>query len=245
MGLTNLFDGLAEVAKLQIIAYSDENFENATGETFEVMYNPNTFNETFGTEYSPQRPIGATAETMAFQGQPSNSVSFDFLFDGTGVSGVGGTAADLNPTADNPGYVQEQINAFMNITQLYVGEEHRTNHLELSWGTFHFYGVMERATVTYKLFHSSGAPLRATINATFKQTVSREEQAALARRSSPDLTHFRVVKSGETLPLIAKRIYGDSNMYLEIARVNNLNNFRKLKAGQELVLPPINKKENG
>lgn len=242
MGLANLFDGLAEVAKLRIIAYSDENFRNQTGETFDVMYNPNTFSETFGTEYAPQRPIGATAETQTFQGQPSNKVTFDFLFDGTGVSGVGGTAVDLNPSVNNPGYVQEQINAFMNITQLYVGEEHHTNHLELSWGTFHFFGVMERATVTYKLFHSSGAPLRATINATFKQTVSREEQAALARRSSPDLTHFRIVKAGETLPLIAKKIYGDSSFYLEIARVNNLNNFRKLEAGQRLVLPPVNKK---
>jgi len=241
MGLLNLFDGLAEVAKLTIIAYSDENFQNQTGETFSVMYNPNTFSESFGTEYAPQRAIGGTADTQSFQGQPSNTVSFDFLFDGTGVSGVGSTAVDLNPAAGGVGYVKEQIDAFMNITQLYVGEEHRTNHLELSWGTFHFYGVMERATVTYKLFHSSGAPLRATINATFKQTVSREEQAALARRSSPDLTHFRLVKAGETLPLIAQKVYGDSSLYLEIARVNDINNIRRLTPGQQLVLPPINK----
>jgi LysM repeat protein len=245
MGLTNLFDGLSEIAKLTIIAYSDENFQNKTGETFEVMYNPNTFSENFGTVYSPQRSIGGTADTQSFMGQPSNSVSFDFLFDGTGVSGVGSSAIDLNPDVGKVGYVQEQIDAFMNIAQLYVGEEHRTNHLELSWGTFHFYGVMERATVTYKLFHSSGAPLRANVNATFTQTVSREEQAALARRRSPDLTHFRIVKAGETLPLIAKKVYGDSKYYLEIARVNNINNFRKLKAGQQLVLPPVDKKENG
>ena len=245
MGLLNLFDGLAGVEKLTIIAYSDENFQNETGETFAAMYNPNTFSENFGTVYSPQRAIGGTADTQSFMGQPSNTVSFDFLFDGTGVSGVGSSAIDLNPDVGNVGYVQEQINAFMQIAQLYVGEEHRTNHLELSWGTFHFYGVMERATVTYKLFHSSGAPLRANINATFRQTVSREEQAALARRTSPDLTHFRVVKTGETLPLIAKKIYGDSRYYLEIARVNGINNFRKLKAGQQLVLPPLDKKENG
>lgn len=117
--------------------------------------------------------------------------------------------------------------------------------MELSWGTFHFYGVMQRATVTYKLFHSSGAPLRANINASFVQTVSREEQAALARRQSPDLTHFRIVNNGETLPLIAKKVYGDSKYYLEIARVNNINNFRRLKPGMQLILPPIDKKQNG
>ena len=245
MGLTDLFDGLAEVAKLKIIAYKKEDFTVQVGKEFIVMYNPNTFSENFGTVHAPVRPIGATADTLSFQGQPSNTVSFDFLFDGTGVSGVGSTAIDLNPDVNKVGYVQEQIDEFMKIAQLYGGEEHRTNFLELSWGTFHFYGVMEKATVTYKLFHSSGAPLRANINATFKQTVSREEQAALARRQSPDLTHFKIVKEGETLPLIAKKTYGDSKYYLEIARVNNINNFRRLKAGQQLVLPPIDKKENG
>ena len=241
MGLLNLFDGLAEVAKLTIIAYSDENFQNKTGDQFVVMYNPNTFSENYGTVYAPQRPIGATADTQAFMGQPSTSVSFDFLFDGTGVSGVGKSAIDLNPNVGKVDYVQKEIDKFLEITKLYNGDVHRTNHLELSWGTFHFYGVMERATITYKLFHSSGAPLRANINATFNQTVSREVQAALARRKSPDLTHFRIVKAGETLPLIAKKVYGDSKYYLEIARVNNINNFRKLKAGQQLVLPPIEK----
>lgn len=245
MGLLNLFDGLAKVEKLTIIAYSDENFQNETGDKFSVMYNPNTFSENFGTVYSPQRAIGGTADTQSFMGQPSNTVSFDFLFDGTGVSGVGSSSIDLNPDVGNVENVRKQIDAFMQIAQLYVGEEHRTNHLELSWGTFHFYGVMEKATVTYKLFHSSGAPLRASINATFKQTVSREEQAALARRTSPDLTHFKIVKEGETLPQIAKKTYGDSKYYLEIARVNNINNFRNLKAGQQLVLPPIDKTENG
>ncbi|MCK5703624.1 MAG: LysM peptidoglycan-binding domain-containing protein, partial [Cyclobacteriaceae bacterium] len=68
---------------------------------------------------------------------------------------------------------------------------------------------------------------------------------AEARLQSPDLTHFKIVKEGETLPLIAKKIYGDSKYYLEIARVNNINNFRRLKTGQQLVLPPIDKKENG
>ena len=141
-------------------------------------------------------------------------------------------------------FLQEQIDAFLLITQGLNGTTHEPNFLQLNWGTFIFNGVMESATVTYKLFHSSGAPLRASINASFKQSVSRTEQTAQARLQSPDLTHFKIVKEGETLPLIAKKIYGDSKYYLEIARVNNINNFRRLKAGQQLVLPPIDKKEN-
>ena len=245
MGLLNLFDGLAEVAKLTIEAYEDVDFTTKTGDKFTVMYNPNTFSQNYRSVWIDETPQGGSADTQAYRRLKSDSVSFDFLFDGTGVSGVGGTSVDLNPKVGEVGYVQEQINLFLAITQGLNGSTHEPNFLQLSWGTFIFNGVMESATVTYKLFHSSGAPLRANINATFKQSVSRTEQAAQARLTSPDLTHFKIVNEGETLPLIAKKIYGDSKYYLEIARVNNINNFRKLKAGQQLVLPPIDKKENG
>jgi LysM repeat protein len=241
MGLLNLFDGLAEVAKLTIEAFEDVDFRNSTGNKFTVMYNPNTFSQNYRSVWIDETPQGGSAETQAYRRLKSDSVTFDFLFDGTGVSGVGGTSIDLNPKVGEVGYVQEQINSFLAITQGLNGSTHEPNFLQLSWGTFIFNGVMQSATVTYKLFHSSGAPLRANINATFKQSVSRTEQAAEARLTSPDLTHFKIVNEGETLPLISQKIYGDSKYYLEIARVNNINNFRKLKVGQQLVLPPIEK----
>lgn len=40
---------------------------------------------------------------------------------------------------------------------------------------------------------------------------------------------------------MTKRIYGDSKYYLEVARVNKLTTFRKLKTGQQLIFPPIQK----
>ena len=241
MGLTNLFDGLAEVAKLTIQAFEDANFGKSKGDKFPVMYNPNTFSQNYHSVWIGETPPGGTADNQTYRRLKSDSVSFDFLFDGTGVSGVGNTSIDLNKEVKEVGYVNQQIEKFLEITQGLNGSTHEPNFLQLSWGTFLFNGVMESATITYKLFHSSGAPLRANVNAVFKQSVSRTEQAAQARLKSPDLTHFRIVKAGETLPLIAQKVYGDSKYYLEIARVNNINNFRKLKAGQQLVLPPIEK----
>lgn len=245
MGLTDLFDSLAEVAKLTIEAYEDADFSNATGEKFVVMYNPNTFSQNYRSVWAGEASPGGTASTQSYRRLESDSVSFEFLFDGTGVSGVGGTSVDLNPKAKERGYVQERIDAFLKITQGINSSTHEPNFLQLNWGTFIFNGVLESAAITYKLFHSSGAPLRATINAAFRKSVSRTEQAAAARKQSPDLTHFRVVKAGETLPLIARKVYGDPKMYLEIARVNNISNFRKLSPGQQLVLPPVDKKEHG
>jgi nucleoid-associated protein YgaU len=52
------------------------------------------------------------------------------------------------------------------------------------------------------------------------------------------------VKAGDTLPWLCYNIYGDSRYYLEIARVNKLINFRKLREGDELYFPPIAKSAN-
>ncbi len=245
MGLTDLFDGLAEVAKLKIFAYTDEGFGTKTGEEFEVMYNPNTYSQNYKSVWIEASAEGSSADDLKYRRLKSDSVAFEFLFDGTGVSGNGDTAFSLTSTPIEPDYVEKQLEDFLKITQGLNSSTHEPNFVQLSWGNFIFQGVMESANITYKLFHPSGVPLRATINATFKQTVSQPEQAAAARLESPDLTHFRLVEEGETLPLIANKVYDDPSLYLEIARVNNINNFRKLKVGQQLVLPPIDKKNNG
>jgi len=60
-----------------------------------------------------------------------------------------------------------------------------------------------------------------------------------ANNKSPDLTHLIEIKQGDTLPLICNRVYGDPSYYMEVARYNNLVNFRKLVPGTKLYLPPI------
>jgi nucleoid-associated protein YgaU len=53
------------------------------------------------------------------------------------------------------------------------------------------------------------------------------------------LTHSRIVKSGDTLPLLSKEIYGNSAYYLQLAQANNLDDFRNLQPGQEIFFPPL------
>jgi nucleoid-associated protein YgaU len=66
---------------------------------------------------------------------------------------------------------------------------------------------------------------------------------ATERRESPDLTHLRVIRDGEKLQDHVVSIYGDAGLYLEVARVNRLVNFRRLTTGQTLVFPPVNKSD--
>jgi nucleoid-associated protein YgaU len=95
--------------------------------------------------------------------------------------------------------------------------------------------------ITFKLFKPDGTPLRATARAKFKGFVEDDLRVAMENNSSPDLTHVREVKKGDTLPLMSFRIYGDSKYYLEVAKANRITNFRKLEVGQRIFFPPIEK----
>lgn len=266
MGLQDIFSPLGGLEKLKITAFQDDTYEAATA-TYVVIYNPTTFSQQFTSKWIPEEGVDPDGKKYQFRTLESDSVSFEFLFDATGASPPGNDVAggtDLSYLGDDAlnkdliqtggdsnkssieiiqsdGHVDRAIREFLDITQNIKSDTHTPNYLQINWGAYEFRGVLGSATINYKLFNSSGLPIRATISAEFDQSLSREEQAAEAGRNSADLTHKRLVKDGDSLPLIAKRIYGDPSFYVEIAKVNNLNNFRRLAVGQELVLPPIKK----
>jgi nucleoid-associated protein YgaU len=66
-----------------------------------------------------------------------------------------------------------------------------------------------------------------------------QTRVALAQDESPDLTHVRLIKDGDTLPALCHAIYGDPLRYLQVASVNGLDDFRRLEAGTRLVFPPL------
>jgi len=108
------------------------------------------------------------------------------------------------------------------------------------WGSFIMTGVLASANVTYTMFAPDGSPLRAKMSITIKEhTESRLLVKALTLQS-PDLSKSITVQEGDTLPLLCYREYGDASYYLKVAQANNLNNYRHLKQGTELLFPPIN-----
>lgn len=263
MALTDIFSLKGGLEKLKITSFEDDMYETATA-TYVVMYNPTTFNRTFSSHWIPEEGTNQDAKQYQYRALESDEISFEFLFDATGASppgkdvpgGVnldylGDESINKDLISDNKKnaieiinddkHVDRAIKEFLDITHYVKSETHTPGYLQINWGAFEFRGVLKSATVNYKLFNSSGLPIRATVNADFVESLSREEQAEEKRLQSADLTHRRTVKAGDTLALISKKVYDDPAFYIEIAKVNNLNNFRNLKMGQQLVLPPIKK----
>ncbi|MCE4564234.1 LysM peptidoglycan-binding domain-containing protein [Maribellus sp. CM-23] len=234
-----------ELVKLQIKAYSDEQFNNevANGE-FRTLLNPEKYVFKYKVEQNSQQASGTSSSAPRYNRTPPEDLDLEFIFDRTGVLlnyGDPSTASDDHLSVDEGVGIADDVDQFKRVVFDYNGDEHRPNYLIITWGALLFKGVLTEMDITFKLFKSDGTPLRATATAKFKGFIEDNLRVALENNNSPDLTHVRVVTEGDTLPLMTFRIYGDSKYYLEVAKVNKITNFRKLKVGQQIFFPPIEK----
>ena len=175
----------------------------------------------------------------------------ELIFDGSGVDvdAFGGTNLDVS--AAGPARrrsVGDQVKAFLRTCYDVRSDTHEPARLRLTWDKgvlgANFECRLQSVDVHYTSFDRDGSPLRAELSAVFVEAVDPSKKAAMARLSSPDLTHRRVVVAGDTLPLLCDEIYGSAAHYLRVAEVNGLDDFRMLKPGQELSFPPFARQED-
>jgi nucleoid-associated protein YgaU len=100
---------------------------------------------------------------------------------------------------------------------------------------------LKSVDINYTTFDADGSPLHAELAAQFLEDLAPKKKSALDNLLSPDLTHRRLVKAGDTLPLLCRDIYGTPEHYLRVAEANGLDDFRHLIPGQELLFPPYAK----
>ncbi len=233
-----MLDGI--LLKMLVLSYlTDADGNKLFPLPFPVMYNPESFSKNLTVEYQCKGGPGDDRTELSFYKTSTGDVSFEFLFDATGASN-NGIQSEVAGALQG---VDVQIALFKQLTAERNPISHQPPKLTLVWGTFIFDCRLVSMTTNYTLFSSIGRPLRAKVNATFKGDEPRSIISAIAKLFSADLTHVHLVKAGETLPMIAKRIYGNPAYYMEIAKVNQLKNFRSIKPGTELILPPVNKLE--
>lgn len=213
--------------KLLIKAYEKPDYSGAASAEFEAFVNPNELTLAYEMEYDSAQGSGTTNSRMEFKKVKPGDLTLSFMVDGTGANG-------------RPADVRKLIELFQTVTG-YNGAIHRPSYLKVVWGTLVKRCVLKSASIAYKLFRPDGAPLRAVISATFTDNSDDQTRVAVAQDSSPDMTHVRQVQAGDTLPLLCYRIYGDPRRYVDVARANGLNDFRRLDPGTRLRFPPVAK----
>jgi len=214
--------------RLVIKAYQQANYSGHATSEFEAYVNPSEITLAYEVEYDAAQGAGATNSQMNFKRMKPGDMSLTFFLDGTGANG-------------RPCDVQEKVRQFQLVTG-YNGNIHRPNYLKIGWGTLTIRRcVLKSASIVYKLFKPNGVPLRAVITAAFSDNSDEQTRVATAQDQSSDLTHFRLVKAGDTLPLLCHELYGDPGLYLRVARANGLDDFRDLIPGTRLAFPPLEK----
>jgi len=210
---------------------------------YTALVNPDEIKKTFRNEYSQKQASGTTAANLKFNKQTPSNLTISLLFDGTGV-----LANDRAPGSNllsniKPVSVMDQLDKFNKVVYDYNSDNHEPNIVQIKLGSLTLLDSAKLLSIdlTYNLFKPSGDPLRAKATCTFATSVSDEIRTKQENPKSPDLTHIRVVSDGDALPLMCYEIYGDSKYYLEVARVNKLNDFRTLKAGDKIFFPPLDK----
>ena len=224
-----------KLEKIRIMAYNNPDYadNHKVGDTFKAIINPESYVLDYKVEFNEGQGHGTSTATQRFNLKKPEEISFDFLFDSTGI--ISGIKTES---------VFDEVNSFREMLLAYDSQSHEPKHFKLIWGHLLFKGRCNALSITYKLFNPDGSPIRAVCKAGFKGSIEESLRVAIEAPQSPDLTHYRTVKQGDTLPLMCFHIYGDSKYYLQVARANKLHNFRDIKPGTELFFPPLIKPSN-
>lgn len=214
--------------KLLILAYTTPDYSGSPVNIFKSYVNPNEITLSYELEYDSAQGSGTTNSRMEFKKQKPGDLSLTFFIDGTGANG-------------NYIDVQAAIEQFKTVTG-FNGDIHRPNYLMVNWGTLTVKRcVLKSASIAYKLFRPSGIPLRAVITAVFTDNSDDKTRVATEQKQSPDLTHLRVTKAGDNLPMLCNQIYGNPHLYLRVAQANGINDFRNIPPGTRVFFPPLEK----
>ena len=219
---------MGSLVKMKIIAFSDEKFSSKVGKDYTLILNPESLKWDRTIEYNDQQAMDNSESSSKYKETRGEQLSFDTVIDCTGV--VDSTRVDL-PT---------EVNQLKKAIYEYNGEIHRPNYVGIYWGSgLIFQGVLTNFDISYTLFEPDGTPLRAKISLKFSPYTAPTTVAKKAGDSSPDLTHMVNVVAGNNLSQLSQDIFNTRQYYVQLAEINQLDKFRHLKPGTQLLFPPI------
>jgi len=213
-------------------------------DSYQLQINPGSVSCSFGKNEGSDEPASADGGAIP-QKSPTyfkETISFSFTLDLTGVipSVPDGDFYWMLPSEIS--YVmglEDSIEKLKGVTILPLRSTHAPPFVHLIWGDISLKGVVTDLGIEYTYFNSLGSAIRAEISLTIEEFINRDVEES--KYQSPDITRIPTIKAGDTLPAFCKKYYGDKRYYLKIADINDLPSFRRLKLGEKLLFPPLEK----
>lgn len=218
-----------EKLKIEIYRKRERRRPDKIANDFVAMFNPESFIQEISNDFNQQPGVAGTISELGYGSTTPRKLNFKLIVDDSLKTNL----------SSNP--LDDRIEKFMKTAAFINGDIHEPPFLRVKWGTYSFDCRIESLEVKYTLFDRGGNALRAELDVAFLEDVTTQIKQRQLKLSSPDLTHIKVVKKGDTLPMMAKEIYGSPNYYIQVALHNKLDNFRKLQPGMKIHFPPIQK----
>jgi hypothetical protein len=210
--------------KARETAYVEALLGTFKGQRAEVIFNPAEYSLEKGNQFGSTALPGLSNPITSFVNGNADVLTMELFFD---------TYTDRQ-SAD----VREETNKIARLLEI-DPEIHAPPPVKFVWGPLSFRAVIERLNQRFTMFREDGVPVRATLNVTFKEYKTIEEQLSEKPNQSSDWTKRRVLTERDTLNMIAAVEYGDPALWRLIADENNIDNPRLLEAGREIRLPPL------
>lgn len=201
------------------------------GDTINCLLNPTELTVAKSVTWQAGDAKGTNAPKLRFQGGQSATLTLTLLIDttheGSDVTEHTNKLLDLMKVDSSlPGADSQRSSA-------------RPPWVEFHWGKLHsFKAVLERLSLRFTYFASSGMPLRAKADLTLKQ-FDDEDVRPLQNPTShtPTLHSVHTTMSGDTLDRLAARYYQDPTRWRLIAHANGVVDPFDLPVGVPLRIP--------
>jgi nucleoid-associated protein YgaU len=187
-----------------------------------VTFNPAEYSIQKANQFASAPLPGLSNPIVSFVSGDADVLTMDLFFD----TYTDGGSADVREETG-------KISVLLDIDP----ELHAPPPVLFIWGPLRFKAVIERLSQRFTMFREDGVPVRATLNVTFREYRTIEDQLNPPRQSS-DWSKRRVIAENDRLCLIAAVEYEDPAEWRLIADANDIANPRLLEPGREILLPP-------
>ncbi|MBL6670099.1 MAG: hypothetical protein ISP72_08265 [Flavobacteriaceae bacterium] len=227
-----IYNLVSDSNHLTITGYTDKDYKNKKSD-YSLQTGPDSFDITIGDTVSSTSSTDSegTSQTKNPPTRRLRQLKCTFLIDNTGLMPT--LPQGCNSVGENIGL---SLKLLKDIILTPDQEIHDSLFVGVQWGEFNFKGKCVAFSQNFTFFHNS-TPLRAKIDL----TLMGEIEADTATWRSPDITRIPTVTQGDSIAQLCEEYYQNRNYYIQIAKLNNLPTFRRLKEGQSIEFPPIKK----
>jgi contractile injection system tube protein len=208
------------------------------GTRYEVLFNPAEYSIEKGNTFQSTSLPGLSTPVTQFVTGNADTLSMELYFDTYAKSSRQGNVVLRED-------VRRYTRPIANLMEI-DPTLHAPPVCEFTWGPalgtpagIQFRGILEKVSQKFTYFLDDGTPVRATLNVTFKEYKTVEQQLAEMKCQSTDRTKRREFKEGDSLWHLASTEYNDPQKWKVIADHNQLDNPRLIAPGFQLELPPL------